>query len=135
MSNNDIYQEQTLGVVVAVSPEYLPDHSDPEEGRFVWAYHVRIENRGTQTVQLLYRHWRIADGQGGAHEVVGDGVVGDQPVLAPGESYTYSSGTPLTTSSGFMSGRFHMIDADGRRFDAVVPAFSLDGPERPMAVH
>jgi ApaG protein len=135
VSKSDIYQEQTLGVVVAVSPEYLSDHSDPDEGRPVWAYHVRIENRGNQAVQLIYRHWRIADGRGTSHEVVGDGVVGDQPVLQPGESYTYSSGTPLATATGFMSGRFHMIAADGTRFDAEVPAFSLDGPDRPPAVH
>jgi ApaG protein len=135
MSKSDVYQEQTYGVVIAVSPEYLADHSDPDEGRHVWAYHVRIENQGTEPVQLLYRHWRIADAKGTSHEVIGDGVVGDQPVLAPGESYTYSSGTPLATGSGFMSGRFHMIAADGTRFDAEVPAFSLDGPDRPLAVH
>jgi ApaG protein len=135
MNQSEIYQESTHDVVVAVSPEYLPDHSDPDEGRFVWAYHVRIENHGATAVQLLYRHWRIADGIGGAHDVVGDGVVGEQPVLEPGDSYTYSSGTPLATASGFMSGRFNMIRADGLRFDVEVPAFSLDGFDRPSSVH
>jgi ApaG protein len=135
MSEKNIYQEQTDGVVVAVSPEYLDDHSDPDESRYVWAYHVRIENRGAQPVQLLYRHWSIADGLGGTHDVIGDGVVGDQPILVPGESFTYSSGTPLATSTGFMSGRFHMIWADGQRFDVEVPAFSLDGPQHLSVVH
>ena len=134
-SKSDIYQGNTQGVVVAVSPEYLVDQSAPDDGRYVWAYHVRIENHSTQAVQLLYRHWHIADAAGGIQDVVGDGVVGEQPVLMPGESYTYSSGTPLSTATGFMSGRFHMIGADGGRFDADVPAFSLDGPERPRALH
>ncbi len=135
MKKSDVYQEATHGVIVAISPEYLPDHSEPEDGRYVWAYHVRIENQGGSPVQLLYRHWRIADGLGGKHDVVGDGVIGEQPVLAPGESFTYSSGTPLATATGFMSGRFHMIGADGERFDVEVPAFSLDGFDRPSAVH
>ena len=135
MSEAPIYQEQTRGVVVTVSPEYLDDQSDPDEGRYVWAYYVRIENHGSQVVQLLYRHWRIADGVGGTNDVVGDGVVGEQPVLPPGEAYSYSSGTPLATASGFMSGYFHMIRADGMRFNAEVPAFSLDGPERSPAFH
>ena len=84
---------------------------------------------------MLYRHWQIVDGGGGGHDVVGDGVVGEQPVLAPGEAYTYSSGTPLMTPTGFMSGLFHMICADGKRFDAEVPAFSLDGPVRLSRLH
>ena len=135
MSKSAIYQKKTKDVLVAVLPEYLEDQSEPDEDRYVWAYHVRIENHGSQAVQLLYRHWRIVDGSGGGHDVVGDGVVGDQPVLAPGESYTYSSGTPLTTPTGFMSGLFHMIRADGEQFDAEVPAFSLDGPEQRLRLH
>ena len=135
MSKSAIYQKKTEGILVAVLPEYLDDQSDPDEDRYVWAYHVRIENHSAQAVQLLYRHWRIADGVGGGHNVVGDGVVGDQPVLAPGESFTYSSGTPLMTPTGFMSGCFHLIGADGKRFDAEVPAFSLDGPEQLSRLH
>ena len=135
MSKSAVYQKKTKDVLVAVLSEYLEDQSDPDEDRYVWAYHVRIENQSSQKIQLLYRHWRIADGAGGAHDVVGDGVVGDQPVLVPGEAYTYSSGTPLTTPTGFMSGLFHMIRADGKRFDAEVPAFSLDGPVRLSRLH
>ncbi|MBT6093576.1 MAG: Co2+/Mg2+ efflux protein ApaG [Rhodospirillaceae bacterium] len=135
MISSNVYQETTHGVIVAVSPEYLTDHSDPDQSRYVWAYHVRIENCGATPVQLLYRHWSIADGIGGKHDVVGDGVLGEQPTLAPGESYTYSSGTPLVTATGFMSGRFHMISAGGERFDIEVPAFSLDAFERPSALH
>ena len=135
MSNSDIYQEQTHGVVIAVSPEYLPDHSDPDEGRHVWAYHVRIENHGNTPVQLLYRHWRIADAKGASHEVIGDGVVGEKPVLRPGDSYQYSSGTPLETSSGFMAGIFQVVDSVGNRFAVKVPTFSLDQPGARGAVH
>ena len=135
MSKSAIYQKKTKDVLVAVLPEYLEDQSEPDEDRYVWAYHVRIENHGSQAVQLLHRHWHIVDGAGGGHDVVGDGVVGDQPVLAPGESYTYSSGTPLITPTGFMSGSFHMIRADGEQFDAEVPAFSLDSPEHMSRLH
>ena len=135
MSKSAIYQKKTADVLVAVLPEYLEDQSDPDDDRYVWAYHVRIENHGSQAVQLLYRHWRVVDGVGGGHDVVGDGVVGEQPVLAPGESYTYSSGTQLITPTGFMSGLFHMIRADGERFDAEVPAFFLDGPEQMSRFH
>jgi len=135
MDAEHTFEQTTDGVHVAVTPVYLPAQSEPEEGRYVWAYHVEIENRGTQPVQLLTRRWRIADASGQMYDVIGDGVVGDQPVLAPGESYDYSSGTPLATPSGFMTGVFQMIDADGRRFAVRVPAFSLDGPDARGMVH
>jgi ApaG protein len=135
MSNAQTFEETTEGVRILVTPVYLSDQSDPADGRHVWAYQVRIENQSATQVQLLTRRWRITDGNGAVHEVIGDGVVGDQPVLAPGDGYEYSSGTPLSTSSGFMTGIFQMVDADGRRFAAKVPAFSLDGPGARNAVH
>ena len=135
MRDAQTFEETTDGVRILVTPIYLSDQSDAEDGRYVWAYQVRIENQSASQVQLLTRRWRITDGNGAVHEVIGDGVVGDQPVLAPGDDYEYSSGTPLTTPSGFMSGIFQMIDADGRRFAAKVPAFSLDGPGARSAVH
>ncbi|MAH83030.1 MAG: Co2+/Mg2+ efflux protein ApaG [Rhodospirillaceae bacterium TMED8] len=128
MNDRITYRGESHGVILIVSAEYLDGQSDPEQARFVWAYHVRIENHGDQAVQLIYRHWMIADSMGGSHAVVGDGVVGEKPILKPGDFYTYSSGTPLGTPSGFMSGRFNMIRADGLRFNTEVPAFSLDQP-------
>lgn len=135
MAQYQTFEETTDGIRVQVTPVYLPDQSDPEEKRFVWAYQVRIENLGGTAVQLLTRRWRITDATGKVHEVIGDGVVGDKPVLQPGGDYEYSSGTPLATSSGFMTGIFQLIDGGGRRFAVRVPAFSLDGPDPRGVVH
>jgi ApaG protein len=111
---------------------FLADQSQPERGHYVWAYRVAIENRGSETVQLLRRTWRITDALGRTQEVHGAGVVGEQPVLEPGESFEYTSGTPLPTPSGFMRGLYHMVvTATGEAFDAVIPAFSLDSPHQP----
>lgn len=129
------FEETTEGIVVQVTPVYLPEQSEPDDGRHVWAYQVRLINSGADTVQLVTRRWRITDGNGQVHEVIGDGVVGDQPVLKPGETYEYSSGTPLGTPSGFMTGIFQMIDTSGRRFAIRVPAFSLDRPGPRGVVH
>ena len=109
---------------------YLEEQSSPGENHFVWAYHVLIENTGRGTVRLLSRHWRITDSLGRLQEVRGAGVVGEQPVLEPGESFEYTSGTPLPTPSGIMAGSYEMEAADGGRFQAVVPAFSLDSPHQ-----
>jgi ApaG protein len=135
MNELQTFEQTTDGIRVMVAAAYLEQQSDPDENRHVWAYQVRLENLGTETVQLLTRRWRITDGNGHAHEVIGDGVVGEKPVLQPGDQYEYSSGTPLATESGFMTGIFQMIDASGRRFAVQVPAFSLDGPEPPRALH
>ncbi|MDD9877566.1 MAG: Co2+/Mg2+ efflux protein ApaG [Magnetovibrio sp.] len=135
MSNPPVYSETTNAITVSVQPLFLEDQSEPEENRYFWAYHVRIENNGTLTAQLLTRHWRIVDATGQEQDVIGDGVVGEQPVLAPGQAFEYTSGTPLTTPSGFMSGSFRMISEAGRMFDVAVPAFSLDNPEGPRPVH
>ena len=124
-----MYQEQTRSVMVSVEPFYVEAQSAPERHRYVFGYRVRIENRGAETVQLLRRHWRITDALGRTVEVRGDGVVGEQPVLNPGESFEYTSGTPLGTASGIMVGSYQMVaTATGETFAAAVPAFSLDAP-------
>jgi len=122
------YRATTRGVQVEVMPTYLSDQSEPADNHFVWAYRVRIENRGAEQVQLVTRHWIITDGRGHVEEVRGPGVVGEQPVLAPGGSYEYTSGCPLATPSGIMAGTYQMVLADGESFDAEIPAFSLDSP-------
>lgn len=118
----------TAGVTVRVSVSYLPEQSEPARGRWFWAYHIRIENAGSGPVQLLTRHWIITDGRGGRQEVRGDGVVGAQPLLAPGGTYDYVSGCPLQTPTGAMEGSFHMVGADGKTFDARIPRFPLVAP-------
>ncbi|MBW8268273.1 Co2+/Mg2+ efflux protein ApaG [Caldovatus aquaticus] len=128
----DAYCETTRGIRVTVRAFYLADQSQPERAHYVWAYRVTIENLGTETVQLLRRTWRITDAQGRTQVVHGAGVVGEQPVLEPGESFEYTSGTPLPTPSGFMRGLYHMVvTGTGEAFDVVIPAFSLDSPHLP----
>ncbi len=122
------YQATTADVTVRVSVSYLPEQSDPPRGRWFWAYHIRIENGAAQTVQLLRRHWAITDGRGGEQHVEGEGVVGDQPILAPGESYDYVSGCPLATPSGAMVGEYAMAGADGHAFAVAIPRFPLMAP-------
>ncbi len=121
------YAETTLGVTVRVNPSYLPDQSDPESARFVWAYHIRIENGSQRDVQLIARHWIITDARGRTEEVQGEGVVGDQPLIAPGGAYDYVSGCPLNTPSGTMEGSYAMA-AEGDLFEVAIPLFSLDSP-------
>jgi ApaG protein len=123
-----MYNETTRSIRVTVEPTYLDDQSSPSDNHYVWAYQIRIENKSTDTVQLLHRYWRITDAQGRVQEVRGDGVVGEQPTLRPGESYEYASGTPLPTPSGIMVGSYEMETEQGARFDVAVPAFSLDSP-------
>ncbi|MGN7999177.1 Co2+/Mg2+ efflux protein ApaG [Sphingomonas sp. 22176] len=118
----------TRGVVVRVSVSYLPEQSEPHRGRWFWAYHIRIENEGAVAVQLLTRHWIITDGRGLRHTVEGEGVVGEQPMIAPGGSFDYVSGCPLSTPSGSMQGSYHMIDEDGDAFDVTIPRFALIAP-------
>lgn len=130
------YTTVTRGVRVTIRPFYLTDQSEPSEGRYVWAYKVQIENLGRATVQLLKRTWLITDGMGREMRVHGEGVVGEQPILDPGESFDYTSGTPLPTPSGFMRGTFHMVVVEtGEAFDAAVPPFSLDSPHQQGGVH
>jgi ApaG protein len=114
---------------VTVSPRFMPEKSSAEKGLYFWAYTVGIANRSAVTVQLKTRHWRITDGFGRVQEVRGPGVVGEEPVLEPGASYEYTSGVPLPTPSGIMTGSYGMITPDGESFDIDIPPFSLDGPE------
>ena len=130
-----MYEKTTARVRVRVRPEYLEDHSDPSEGRYFWAYHIEIANEGDSTVQLVSRYWRITDALGRAEEVRGPGVVGKQPVLKPGESFSYSSGAPLPTASGFMTGRYQMVRDNGEGFEIDIPAFSLDSPWSSESIH
>jgi len=126
----------TEGVRVTVRAFYLEDRSEPDEGQWVWAYQVAIENLSARTVQLRRRTWIITDGRGRTQKVAGEGVVGEQPVLPPGGRFEYTSGTPLPTPSGFMRGTYHMRDVEtGLAFDAEVPAFSLDSPSANDRVH
>ncbi len=122
------YAEETRNLVVRVSVNFMPEQSDPDRGRWFWAYHIRIENEGEMAVQLLTRRWQIRDARGAEHHVEGEGVVGEQPVLKPGGSYDYVSGCPLTTSSGSMAGSYQMIGEDGSRFDIAIPQFALKAP-------
>jgi ApaG protein len=122
------YSAITRSIRVSVTPTYLEDQSAPEDSHYVWKYEVRIENRGEETIQLMNRYWRITDARGQVHEVRGAGVVGKQPVLRPGQRFEYASGTPLSTSSGFMAGSYEMVSDSGERFDVAIPTFSLDLP-------
>lgn len=134
-SPSAVYQETTRAITVTVEPRYLDQQSDPERSHYVWAYHVHIENGSNNTVQLMSRHWRITDARGQTQEVVGDGVVGEQPVLGPGDSFDYTSGTPLTTPTGFMAGTYQLETPEGERFNIAVPTFSLDSPHISAPLH
>ena len=118
----------TSDITVRVSVSFLPEQSEPGRGRWFWAYHVRIENGGARAVQLVSREWSIRDGRGGRHEVQGEGVVGEQPVIEPGASFDYVSGCPLNTPTGSMEGRYHMVGADGSSFAVDIPRFPLVAP-------
>lgn len=118
----------TKDITVRVSVAYLADQSEPERGRWFWAYHIRIENGQAAPVQLLTRRWNITDGRGATHTVEGEGVVGAQPVIQPGGSYDYVSGCPLGTPTGVMEGSFQMLGSNGSLFDVTVPRFGLTAP-------
>jgi ApaG protein len=123
------YSEVTRGIRVTVTPFYLDDRSCPDEGEFFWAYKVEIANHGGSAVQLLRRTWHITDAYGRTQQVHGPGVIGEQPVIEPGDAFEYTSGTPLSTPSGFMRGQYHMVEtATAEAFDVTIPAFSLDSP-------
>jgi ApaG protein len=123
-----MYEAVTHGIRVTAAPQYLEDQSAPDEGYFFWAYTIEIANEGDQVVELKTRHWRITDANGKTQEVRGPGVVGQTPVLEPGQSFTYTSGCPLGTPSGIMVGSYQMELEDGSLIDVAIPAFSLDSP-------
>ena len=130
-----MYSATTQAITVTVKPDFLEDRSSPDDNHYVWAYHVRIENKGPETVQLRRRYWRITDALGRVQEVRGPGVVGEQPVLQPGDSFEYTSGAPLSTPSGIMSGSYDMETRDGRSFAVAIPAFSLDSPHQAVRLN
>jgi len=121
-------QASTYGLKVTVESRYVPEHSQPRAGHFVFAYHIRIENHGPEAVQLRARHWYITDGLGEIREVEGEGVVGQKPTLAPGEAFEYTSGASLPTQRGSMRGTYRMVRGDGTFFDAEIAPFSLELP-------
>ncbi len=121
-----MYRAVTRNIEITAKPHFLEGQSKPDEGQYVWAYTITIANNGREPVQLLTRHWIITDALGKQQEVKGPGVVGEQPLLHPQDSFTYSSGCPLTTPSGLMTGTYGMITHAGEHFEAVIPAFSLD---------
>jgi ApaG protein len=123
-----MYRAVTRDIEVTVEPNFLPEKSSAEDGQFFWSYTVIITNSGEETVQLKTRQWIITDAAGRQQRVRGDGVVGEQPMLAPGERFEYTSGVPLATASGFMAGSYEMENQAGERFEIEVPAFSLDSP-------
>jgi ApaG protein len=123
-----MYRTLTRSIEVKVTPRFLEERSSPANNYYFWAYSIEIVNHGTETVQLVARYWHITDALGRSQEVRGPGVVGEQPVLGPGESFQYTSGVPLPTPSGFMVGSYNMVTTAGEPFDVAIPAFSLDSP-------
>lgn len=130
-----VYERTTRSIRVAVKPAYLDDQSDPAENHYVWSYNVTIENLGKETVQLLSRYWHITDASGHVQEVRGPGVVGEQPVLEPGQSFEYASGCPLPTPSGAMVGCYQLRAASGESFEAHIPMFLLESPYERRQIH
>jgi ApaG protein len=128
MNGSSMYSSVTRDIEVTVLPEFVPERSDVDEGQFFWAYTVEIANQGVTTVQVTARHWKITDANGRLEEVKGAGIVGEQPVLKPGETFRYTSGCPLSTSSGIMTGTYRVVDEAGVVFEIEIPAFSLDSP-------
>jgi len=124
-----MYRAITRQIEVTVEPNFLPEHSSAEKSEYFWSYTVVITNTGQETVQLRARHWVITDASGRQKVVDGEGVIGEQPMLAPGERFEYTSGVPLATASGFMGGSYQMVTESGEKFDIDVPTFSLDSPD------
>lgn len=123
-----MYRALTHDIEITVEPYFLEEQSDPDDSRYVWGYRIVIANHSDATVRLMTRYWHITDQNGLVDEVSGPGVVGEQPVLGPGDTYEYSSGCPLDTPSGVMFGHYQMETTSGEAFDVAIPAFSLDAP-------
>lgn len=130
-----MYERVTKGIRVSVKPTFLEGQSDPDDDLYVWSYTVRIHNGTTDSIRLRTRHWLITNAKGLTEEVRGVGVVGEQPLIRPGEKYEYTSGAPLSTPSGMMVGRYSVESAEGELFDVDIPAFSLDSPHERRKVH
>jgi ApaG protein len=133
--NKHRYEEITRDIKIAVEPNFLDDQSEPEESRYLWSYRVTIENKSEIAVQLLSRYWRITDARGRIREVRGEGVIGEQPVIAPGRAFEYTSGAPLETASGFMTGTYHMRASTGENFEVGIPMFALESPYEARRMH
>ena len=127
-----LYEQKTKDVIVRVEPDYLAEQSSPADHRFIWAYTVEIENQTEVDLQVVERFWKIADSRGQVQEVRGAGVVGEQPVLKPGEVFRYTSGAPLSAPSGMMLGNYFMQTPEGDRFQVEIPTFLLDSPHEPL---
>src|ERR1700748_2094089 len=130
-----MYRAVTRNIEVKVTPRFLPERSSHEKSYFFWSYTIEISNHGEETVQLKTRHWRITDALGRLQEVRGAGVVGEEPELAPGETFEYTSGVPVPTPSGFMVGSYGMVTPRGERFNIEIPAFSLDSPSAERTIN
>ncbi|MFT3989210.1 Co2+/Mg2+ efflux protein ApaG [Aestuariivirga sp.] len=130
-----MYERITRGIKVVVRPQFLESQSKPDEGHFVWSYTIVVENHGPETVTLRTRYWKITDATGKVQELRGAGVVGEQPVLKPGDTFQYTSGCPLKTPSGFMVGCYQMQGEGGNMFNVDIPAFSLDCPHDKHAIN
>ena len=124
-----MYRTVTRQIEVTVEPNFMPERSAVDRGQYFWSYTIVITNFGNETVQLRTRHWIITDATGRKQEIRGEGVIGEQPVLAPGERHRYTSGVPLPTASGFMTGSYQMVSESGEKFEIEVPTFSLDSPD------
>ncbi len=135
MSNQPLYEQRTKDVIVRVEPEYLADQSSPADSRFIWAYTVEIDNQGAKDLTVTERFWQIADSRGQVQEVRGAGVVGEKPVVRPGEIFRYTSGAPLTAPSGMMRGTYKVEDTDGESYDIDIPTFLLDSPHEGLVLN
>ena len=132
---NIMYSKTTNGVTVTVTPYFLDDQSSPKESHFVWAYQVNIKNSGNSSIKLNHRNWLIIDANGKVINVQGEGVVGEFPTIEPGESFEYTSGTPLKTNNGIMQGFYLVSQDNGEKLKIDIPAFSLDSPYNKKNVH
>ena len=130
-----MFERKTRDVVVRVEPDFLAEQSSPSEGRFIWAYTVEIENQSDTDLQVVERFWQIADSHGMVHEVRGEGVVGEKPVVKPGETFRYTSGAPLSAPSGMMLGTYSLQSPNGEQFAVDIPPFALDSPLGSRIVH
>ena len=130
-----MYSKTTNGATVTVTPYFLDDQSSPQESHYVWAYQVNIKNTSSITIKLNHRNWVIIDANGKIINVQGEGVVGEFPILKPGESFEYTSGTPLKTSNGIMQGFYLMSQDNGEQLKIDIPTFSLDSPYNKKNLH
>ncbi|GJL85371.1 MAG: protein ApaG [Micavibrio sp.] len=130
-----MYKQTTKDITVSVEPVYLEEESSPGNNRYFWAYHILIQNNGSESVQLHKRFWQITDSAGLTQEISGEGVIGEQPFVEPGKSYAYTSGAPLNTPGGMMVGNYTMKNGEGEMFTVDIPAFSLDSPHQNAIMH